>query len=243
MLYKFSERNAPFSIKLVNYDLPYLALFKSPWTTSDGLLTRKISKGVFCTFGKIRISPQIVYSSNFIKNSPFQVIFTKVFGHQIISLDELGSVSDRPVTGLQWRLPYCMFNFWNLRSFINYYLQGRMYHEFWTVIELMMADIIYNTGRIYVLWRLTWSERWSENNFTFYSNANIPFELLPSGAWIPGSDIKSLFYLIVKKLCCKRYKQMACIQYVFDSVESIHLIVQTSNRILAKYMNMVSHLK
>ena len=29
-LYKFSERNAPFLIQLVNYDLPYLALFKSP---------------------------------------------------------------------------------------------------------------------------------------------------------------------------------------------------------------------
>ena len=35
---------------------------------------------------------------------------------------------------------------------------------------------------------------------------------------------------------------MACIQYVFDSDELIHLIVQTSNRIQATYKNMVFHL-
>ena len=55
--------------------------------------------------------------------------------------------------------------------------------------------------------------------------------------------LKSLFYLIVKKLCCTRYKRMACIQYVFDSAELIRLIAQTSNRILAMYKNMAFHLK
>ena len=59
--------------------------------------------------------------------------------------------------------------------------------------------------------------------------------------FLPGSEID--FYLIVKKLCCIRYKQMACIRYVFDSAGLIRLIAQTSNRILATYKNMAFHLK
>ena len=84
-----------------------------------------------------------------------------------------------------------------------------MYHEFWTVIELIVADNLqYRLGLCSVTLDMKWEMIWK--NFTIYSNANIPFlqcsdqgstdrlDILGFGPgpigfspWIPGSDIIS----------------------------------------------------